>query len=256
MGLPTPGTNKLSILRAIEDGWQAFCRAPWPFVLFQVLFLVASAPFYFLLRDAFQHLVLGASPFISTTGTQIGLVVGFIGYVIFSIWAIVGLTRGAWISLEGHKPSFSNFTRWDSEASGRLFGSSLLLAVVLAIVGAVAWGIGFGLGKVNTILIWIPVVAFAVFKIWLVVTQQFLVPMSLYGTKRPVETLQAGIDGVNPSWWTVLWFVIVESIVAGVAFLFSKGGLLVLTPVLVCISTAAYRQLFGSQDHTGIMSNT
>ena len=98
-------------------------------------------------------------------------------------------------------------------------------------------------------------IAFAIFKIWLVVTQQFLVPMSLYGTKRPVETLQAGIDGVNPSWWTVLWFVIVESVVAGVAYLFNAGGLLVLAPVLICVSTAAYRQLFGSQDHTGIMSN-
>ena len=45
MGLPTPGTNKLQVLRAVEDGWQAFCRAPWPFLLFQVLVLVIMAPF-------------------------------------------------------------------------------------------------------------------------------------------------------------------------------------------------------------------
>ena len=45
MGLPTPGTNKLQVLRAIEDGWQAFCRAPWPFLLFEVLGLVVGAPF-------------------------------------------------------------------------------------------------------------------------------------------------------------------------------------------------------------------
>ena len=49
--------------------------------------------------------------------------------------------------------------------------------------------------------------------------------------------------------------MIVESVVAGVAYLFNAGGLLVLAPVLICVSTAAYRQLFGSQDHTGIMSN-
>ena len=42
MGLPTPGTNKLQVLRAIEEGWQAFCRAPWPFLLFEVLVLVVS----------------------------------------------------------------------------------------------------------------------------------------------------------------------------------------------------------------------
>jgi hypothetical protein len=38
-----------------------------------------------------------------------------------------------------------------------------------------------------------------------------------------------------------------------VAYLFNAGGLLVLAPVLVCISTAAYRQLFGNQEHTGLM---
>ena len=255
MGLPTPGTNKLSVLRAIEDGWQAFCRAPWPFVLFQVLALLIMAPFIGLISHAVLHLALGAPALIHPTAEKIGLVVGLVGYVVVALWTAVGLTRGAWTSLEGHKPSFSSFTRWDSQASGRLFGSSILLVIVLVVVGAIAWGVGFGLGKLNAALFIIPLVAFAIFKIWLVVTQQFLVPMSLFGVKRPVETLQSGIAGVNPSWWTVLWFVIVESLVAGVAYLFNAGGLLVLAPVLVCISTAAYRQLFGSQDHTGIMSH-
>ena len=45
MSLPTPGTNKLQVLRAVEDGWQAFCRAPWPFLLFQVLVTLILVPF-------------------------------------------------------------------------------------------------------------------------------------------------------------------------------------------------------------------
>lgn len=44
MGLPTPGTNNLQVLRAVEEGWQAFCRAPWPFLLFQALVLAITAP--------------------------------------------------------------------------------------------------------------------------------------------------------------------------------------------------------------------
>ena len=28
---------RLRILEALRDGWQAFCRAPWPFVLFTLL---------------------------------------------------------------------------------------------------------------------------------------------------------------------------------------------------------------------------
>ena len=49
MGLPTPGTNNLQVLRAVEDGWHAFCRAPWAFLLFQALVLVVMAPFAALL---------------------------------------------------------------------------------------------------------------------------------------------------------------------------------------------------------------
>jgi hypothetical protein len=30
----------------------------------------------------------------------------------------------------------------------------------------------------------------------------------------------------------------------------------VVVPVMICISTAAYRQLFGSQDHTGLLSGS
>jgi uncharacterized membrane protein len=51
----------------------------------------------------------------------------------------------------------------------------------------------------------------------------------------------------------VLWLAIVEAVVHAVAALFSYGGLLVVLPVVICTSTAAYRQLFGSQDHTGIL---
>jgi hypothetical protein len=255
MGLPTPGTNNLQVLRAIEEGWQAFCRAPWPFVLFQLLALVIMVPFIGLISNAVLHLALGAPALVHPIATQIGLVIGVVGYVVVSLWTAMGLTRGAWVSLDGQRPSFSHFTRWDGAASGRLFGSALLLLIVLAVVGSVAWALGFGLGKVNAVLFAIPLIAFAIFKIWLVITQHFLLPLSLFGTQRPVETLQAGIRGVNPSWWTVLWLAIVESCVAGVAYLFNAGGVLVLAPVLVCVSTAAYRQLYGSQDHTGILSN-
>ena len=58
---------------------------------------------------------------------------------------------------------------------------------------------------------------------------------------------------MNPSWWVVLWLAIVETVIHGIALLFSYGGLFVVLPLMICISTAAYRQLFGSQDHTGLM---
>ncbi len=253
MGLPTPGTNKLQVLRAIEEGWQAFCRAPWPFLLFEVLVLVVSAPFAALLAGGVVRLNSPEPAFVHPIAAGIGLVVGLVGYVVVALWGAVGLTRAAWISLDGQKPSFAQFTRWDRCASGRLLGSVLLLSVLVGLVGGLAALVGTALGQVNAALAALPAVVFGVFYIWLLVSQKFLLQLSLFGVKRPLETIQAGVSGVNPSWWVVLWLAIVEAVVHAVAALFSYGGLLVVLPVVICTSTAAYRQLFGSQDHTGIL---
>jgi uncharacterized membrane protein len=255
MSLPTPGTNKLQVLRAVEDGWQAFCRAPWPFLLFQVLVTLILVPFGALLLGGLLRLNSGELTFLHPVAAGIAVVVGAIGYVIVGLWGVVGITRCAWMSLDGQRPSFRNFTRWDGAASGRLLGSAILLAIVLGVVGLVAALIGTGLNALNTTLTVIPVIVFGIFYIWFLITQKFLLQLSLFGVKRPVETLQAGVNGVNPSWWVVLWLGIVESVIHAVAALFSYGGLFVIFPVVICISTAAYRQLFGSQDHTGILSN-
>ena len=255
MSLPTPGTNKLQVLRAVEDSWQAFCRAPWPFLLFQVLVTLILVPFGALLVGGLLRLKGGELPFLHPVAAGIAVVVGVIGYVIVGLWGMVGITRGAWMSLDGQRPSFRNFTRWDGAASGRLLGSGILLTIVLAVVGALAALIGTGLNALNTTLTVIPVVVFGVFYVWFLISQKFLLQLSLFGVKRPVETIQAGVNGVNPSWWVVLWLGIVESVINAVAALFSYGGLFVIVPVVICISTAAYRQLFGSQDHTGILSN-
>ena len=94
---------------------------------------------------------------------------------------------------------------------------------------------------------------FGVFYVWFLITQKFLLQLSLLGSNKPLDTLRAGVQGVNPSWWVVLWLAIVESVLHAIAVLFSWGGLFVVVPVMICISTAAYRQLFGSQDHTGLL---
>lgn len=253
MGLPTPGTNQLQVLRAIEDGWQAFCRAPWAFLLFELLALVISAPFAGLLVGGIIRLNGPEPAIVHPIAAGVGLVVGIVGYVVVTLWAVVGLSRAAWVSLDGQKPSFRHFTRWDGAASGRLLLSAILLAIVVGIVAAIATAIGTGLSKVNVALTALPVIIFAIFYIWFLITQKFLIQLSLFGVKRPAETLQAGVAGVNPSWWVVLWLAIVESLIHGIAALFSYGGLFVVVPVMICIGTAAYRQLFGSQDHTGLL---
>jgi len=254
MGLPTPGTNRLQVLRAVEDGWQAFCRAPWPFLLFQVLALVIAAPFAALAAVGLLRLSGSEPALLHPIAAGLAALVGVAGYVVVALWGVVGLVRGAWMSLEGQRPVFRTFSRWDGAAGGRLLLSTALLVVVVGVVGVLAVLLSTGLGRLHAVLATLPLLVFAVAYLWFLVTQKFLIQLSLLGTRRPLETLQAGVEGVNPSWWVVLWLAIVESVMHGIALLFSYGGLFVILPLMVCISTAAYRQLFGSQDHTGLLS--
>ena len=253
---PTPaGDSRLNVLQAVEEGWAAFCRAPWVFLLFEALSAVILLPFAALsavggARLAEVNELMGVHP----VGAWMALIVGLIGYVIVALWTVVGLTRGAWLSLEGRKPCFADFTRWDRPASVRLLGSAILLAILVAVAGAIAALIGAGLGKLNEALTVIPMVVVAIFFIWLLVTQKFLIQVSLFGTPKATATIGAGMKGVNPSWWMVLWLGIVEGVIHSIAALFSYGGLLVVVPVVLCISTAAYRQLFGSEDRTGLLN--
>ena len=151
MGLPTPGTNQLQVLRAVEDGWQAFCRAPWPFLLFQVLALVIAAPFAALVAAGVVRLSGPEPAFVHPIAAGIAVVVGVVGYVVVALWGVVGLVRGAWLSLEGQRPVFRTFTRWDGAASGRLLLSTLLLAVVVAVLALIASLIGTGLGVLHLV---------------------------------------------------------------------------------------------------------
>lgn len=254
MALTPSGSGRLQVLHAVEEGWGAFCRAPWAFLLFQVLAGLVLLPFVALTgvgaaRLAEVEELMGVHP----TGAWLALIAGVIGYVIVALWTLVGLTRGAWIALEGRKPVFADFTRWDRGASARLLGSLILLAIVVAVAGTIAGLVGAGLGRLNQALVAIPTIAVGIFYLWLVITQKFLVQVALLGNQRPADSLRSGINVVNPSWWMVLWLAIVEGVINAIGAMFSYGGLVVVIPVILCISTAAYRQLFGATDRTGLV---
>jgi uncharacterized membrane protein len=255
MALTPTGSGRLQVLQAVEEGWAAFCRAPWAFLLFEVLAGAILLPFLALVGVGAGRLgevpeLLGVHP----TGAWLALIVGLIGYLIVLLWALVGLTRAAWLALGGQKPAFADFIRWDPAPALRLLGSALLLAIVVALAGAVASLLGLGLGRINQALGAIPVVVVGIFYLWLAITQKFLVQVSLLGTSQPLDTLRSGINVVNPSWGMVLWLAVVEAVLQMIAALFSYGGLLVVWPLLICISTAAYRQLFGADDRTGLLN--
>jgi uncharacterized membrane protein len=59
---------------------------------------------------------------------------------------------------------------------------------------------------------------------------------------------------VDPSWWWVVLLLIVDAVILVIGTLLCGVGLLVAAPVVACITTAAYRQLFGCEDQTGLLS--
>lgn len=239
--------GRLHVLRAVEDGWDAFTRAPWPFVLFTLLVGALSLVF-----QAIGN-VAGATN--ETIGGTVALtIVAVIGSWIVSLWGVTGMIRGSWIALDGRKPSFSDFSRWDGAAAGRLFLRWIALFIVLLAIVLICLLVGFGLAQLNQVLIWIPAVVALILFIYLTVNQKFLPYVALLEQRGPFESVQRGRDAVDPSWWWVVLLLIVETIILVIGVLLCGVGLLVAAPVVACVTTAAYRQLFGSEDQTGLLS--
>ncbi len=243
------GSTRLHVLKAVEDGWGAFTRSPWPFVLFTLLVGVLSVVFQTIGNVAADTAsdTMGAGVFVAT-------IVALVGSTIVSLWGVSGLIRGAWKALDGGQPSFADLARWDGGAAGRLFVNQLVLGLIFGVIVVIAMVITGGLAQINQALAVIPLIAAVVVFIYLAVNQKFLAWTALLQNGNPLQTIQQGRAGVDPSWWWVVLLLVVESVILMIGLALCGVGLLAAGPVVVCISTAAYRQLFGSDDTTGFLS--
>jgi len=241
-----PDSGRLHVLQAVEDGWTAFTKAPWQFVLFTLLIGVLS--FIFQLITNLPTLWVEGS--LQTLMT----IVGVIGSVIINLWGVIGMVRGSWAALDGKRPEFSQFSRWNSSAAGRVFVRSIALNLLFLLILVICFGVAFGLGQVNEALIWIPALITLILFIYLSVNQMFLPYVALLEKPGPFEAIQRGREAVDPSWWWVVLLLIVDAVILVIGTLLCGVGLLVAAPVVACITTAAYRQLFGSTDHTGLIA--
>ena len=246
----TPSSSRLHVLKAVEDGWNAFTKAPWPFILYTLLVGVLS-----LIFQAIGNAATGGG---SNTTLGIGgvilTIVAVVGSWIVSLWGVTGMVRGSWIALDGRKPAFAEFTRWDGAAASRLFVRWIALAIVFLVIAIICGLVGFGLAQLNQVLIWIPAVVALILFIYLSVNQKFLPYVALLEQRGPFDTVQRGRDVVDPSWWWVVLLLIVDAVIIIIGALLCGVGLLVAAPVVACITTAAYRQLFGNEDQTGLLN--
>lgn len=242
--------SRLQIDRAVRDGWAAFCRAPWPFVLFTLL---SGA-----LALAFQTLAnLAALPEANQPPALVIVLttlVGSLGYLLVNLWGLVGLIRGAWTALEGGRPNLGTFCRWDGGAAGRLLLRQLLFALLLFAIVLPATLLMLGFSQLQPWLAALPLVVALVLLLYLAVGQTFLPWLALLGGQGPMASLQRGRQVVDQQWWMVLLLVIVQSAIVLAGALLCGVGVLAAAPVSVCVATAAYRQLFGSDDRTGLLA--
>lgn len=245
----TSGSTRLHVLKAVEDGWSAFTRSPWPFVLFTLLTGVLSVVFQII-----GNVATASSSNTVGPGVIVGTIVSVVGSTIVSLWGVNGLIRGAWKALDGERPGFTDLVRWDGGAAGRLFVTQLVLGLICGIILVLAMVIAGGLAQVHQALALIPVIAALVVFLYLAINQTFLPWIAVLQSGNPFDTIQRGRVGVDPSWWWMVLLLIVEALILVIGFVLCGIGLLAASPVVICISTAAYRQLFGTDDTTGFLS--
>ncbi|MEB3322318.1 MAG: hypothetical protein VKI81_05795 [Synechococcaceae cyanobacterium] len=266
---PSPGPRpaRLDIGDAIHDGWLAFRRSPWPFVIFAILLT--------LLQLVFQPLTgrIGTGNTLSTRPVDWVLyLIGMAGTLLVNLWGAVGLVRGAWQALEGQRVSLELLTRWDGPALGRVFRAWLLLALliggplvaILLLLGGpmalLGWlgersgGIGRELvtlaGLLFGLLLLVLLGVLLVATIYLSINQKLLTQIAVLEERGPLAVIQRGRRLVDPHWPLMLLLAVIEGVLVLLGVLACFVGFFVAWPVVVCISTAAYRQLLGRDDLT------
>lgn len=243
------GGSSLQVIEAVKQGWQAFARAPWVFVGFTLLAGVLNS-----VCTLIQGQVEPDGAAMLTTVEVVRLVVGSILSVLVSLWSTTGLVRGAWSALCGGKPALGTFTRWDGQASWRLFRNGLVLGILMIAILIVAALVGVAAAQLNRILAVFPFLAAFTVLIYLVVNQKFMTQIALLEGRGPIDAITRGRTLLDPQWGSVLLLTLVEFAIVLVGLLACFVGLLVAVPVVLCTSTAAYRQVFGSEDLTGLLA--
>jgi len=259
-------STELSVGTAIQEGWRAFRLAPWAFVGFVLL---------------------------SSLLSQLANLVPFVGALVamlVNLWGGVGLIRGSWIALGGTRPRFEDFTRWNSVAIWRLFSRQLVLVLLLlpiallliavALHAADAWSV-FGplmnlaltvdpsdsqlvdasnaaalelaINFSRSPLALLTVAIGWLFALYIQVNQSFLGFIALLEGLNPIATIQRGISVVQGQWWQVFGLLILQLVILLLGVLALLVGLVAAAPICLCITGAAYRQLFGIEDQAGLL---
>ena len=91
--------------------------------------------------------------------------------------------------------------------------------------------------------------------LYIQVNQSFLGFIALLDGRGPLATIRHGLVVVQSQWWQVFGLLVLQALILLLGVLACFVGLVAAAPVCFCITGAAYRQLFNSDDKTGLLSN-
>jgi hypothetical protein len=238
----------LDVGLALAEGWRAFHRAPGAFVAFSVL---VSALFGLCKLPLSR---LATQPLTPTPIDLLLALLGLLGMLAVQLWAVCGFVRASWTALEGRRPNRRCFLSPAPRATGRLLGAGLTLAglvfgavLLLALLEAAVTLLSASLAKLVALL---PLAGL----LYLMVSQRFLGPIALLEGPGSLATLERGRRVVDPRWGSVLGLGLAQLGMLALGLLAGVVGVFVALPVVACSSTAAYRQLFGNRDRTGLLA--
>jgi hypothetical protein len=250
----------LRVGQALREGWEAFRRAPVPFVAFSLLVALLQLPINVLQDNVTVARNQGTAP----SALLLSLLLSLLALLV-NLWGIAGLVRGAWIALEGGRPRLSTLLHWDGAALRRLLLATLLLALLLLlllelfrpllqpILTALEESATSGLPPTLPVtpLGALVLAAGASLGLYLAVNQSFLGQIALLEGPGPWRTLQRGRAVVDPQWLQVLLLHLLQALLILIGVLACLVGVFVALPVITCMSTAAWRQLAGTADPKG-----
>lgn len=240
----------------LRQGRRAYGQAPWLFSGFTLMGSSTQLLGQSLQNWASDALAVGEEPVaVSMTLMLAGLLLS-VGSL---LWLNVGLLRGAWIALGGRPPRLAELVRWQTAAMGRLLAVALLLLLLNLLIVATA-GLAAGLvSLVHPLLAVVPLLIGATLLGGLFVTQIFQLPLAVAAGLSPVATFRHGRTLMPSHGWQLLALSLSLSLIVllplGLALLIAwplAAGLLVAWPLALCSLTAAYQEIVGAEDRTGL----
>ncbi|WP_216903970.1 hypothetical protein [Synechococcus sp. CCY 9618] len=261
--MATPGGRqgpRLNFGDALQEGWRAFSRSPAAFVGFPLVVVALQ----FLIQPLQSRISNGGVPSSDPLDWLLYLI-GLTLNLILNLWCALGLVRGAGSALQGGRPTLGQLMRWDGPVFLRLLRAWLLLVAVvlvpllgiLVLVGGPLALLGIFadqlvpisrtlvevLGLALAVVLFLALSVLLLGVIYLMINQSFLTQIVLFEHTAARATLLRGRALVDPSWLMVLLLTLIESLLLLLGLLACLVGSFVAWPLVVCIATAAYRQL-------------